>query len=130
MSNLTDFALLFQMMMGPRIQAVSKIHSYLLTEQLPKDIIIKPLAPNCAKFEIQLPGSQGICLSVVCPMDAHPPDDCSFWVESALLKDDHIVYSSNAGYDDVCRFYSKKDFIAEILRISELARNNMIMFNE
>ena len=49
---------------------------------------------------------------------AHPLiDDTEF----ALIKDGQCVYCSDAGYDDVCRFSSLEEVVAELLRLAKFA---------
>lgn len=71
----------------------------------------------CETKEVEF---DGISISV-------PPDTmgnregepvCTF--ETALFLGNDLVYASSIGYEDVCRFYTLDDLLAEILRVANL----------
>lgn len=43
--------------------------------------------------------------------------------ETALLLNDKLTYDSDLDYDDICRFYSMKDVLDEILRLAAIQNN-------
>ena len=83
-------------------------HWYLFDEQAPRGF--------CFRLRLINPWHEFDEISI-----SHPPDVHGNTTEFALFLRGELVYSEAAGYDDICRFYSPAEVVAELVRLAEYA---------
>jgi len=111
-----------QTMMGPNIQKNDDIYTSLSNRKDVTEgkfeIIEKPLRTYFA-FQIRFTNTKW-GLSISCPPDVYEHAETALLVFSNHNKEDYkLEYVDDWGYQDVCRFSSNEDLIAEIKRIRE-----------
>lgn len=80
-------------------------------------MMVSPLTAYC--FRIAWPGSS-VGVSVSVPVDANQHADAYGWVlETALWANGTVTYMDEVGYDDVCRFETVGELVADVLRVKE-----------
>ena len=94
----------------------SRIHS-LLAATLPPHCVLQPIASVGYCFQIHFTGGPVHGISVSIPLDCNRSG--SFLYETALVDaSGDLVYIPHLGYDDIDRFSTIPELLAEILRVA------------
>ena len=124
-------AMMMQMMpeMGACINEARRLHTILRNSPALSDFTINDKRPDSYCFHVLTP-LRGISVAV--------PPDANRWrlmknggipniYEIALLDEDNkgLKYDESLGYEDICRFDSPDEIIAEIVRLSTAVSDNV-----
>ena len=85
-------------------------------------IPIPEVLRNCAR--IKFSNTNGIEISIACPIDVNIPYKTNYWAELSLMCNGILWYDQNTGYEDVCRFFSYNEIVDEIYRLSKYYNDN------
>jgi hypothetical protein len=130
MASMQRMDAMMSMFGGGSFRGISSVDCYLATVTVYDDLVRNPIegvtpiaAPESHSFRLRFPpGCSVSVLSVSLPSDAHG------MIETALFNSENteLIYNSNIGYDDICRFENIEELRAEIQRLLTMVQTQDI----